>query len=995
MVRNYFKFLVLTTALAWIFNTHTEFYFTHIINNSGQSFTIGNTTIFVPAATTYDMSSAPLVLQPQQPLILLPEDDPELEVVIVLQDDPGLKLIHPNLAQCTITMRKINMLANGTQYVTKFPTKTMLCKRGENILEIDSSMTRNFANNRFTIRIAPTLETTATSQRNLLASTRQAFPSPFTPGGRCVPTSTDFFVPGFTQKGTLCEESYISTMLHPGQEIERDYLIYLPHGYFENPEKRYPVLFYLHGTPSSPQEEAPGYAVIMDLMIASQRISPMIVVFPNGNVDFNQFLGLPYGELPQTYQFIFNERGQLPAYWANSVVLGNMEDDIVFELYNHIDATYRTKKGKQYKAVNGFSGGGGGQYMVLPHSDRFGAVSTSSGFGVSWELEILIYPVIDAIVGQLAFDGGFTDTHLTTFYEHDPLDTTNPFANYLGAIYNQALVFSPDPMAQYLAQLPIDEHGNIRTDIAQQWIQNSATTRAFLYQQDILRNKLCIYHDAGAYDFFYNLEFRNPSQVYLFDVTRLQGGYYNTTNGFYSDILTQLGINHEFISYQGNHNQYSGLQTITTLMFHSAVFALKDPNRAKFMGKGEVVLRDNAAMVIMDNAALGIETDLLYTATTDLLFTLNDYGRIQIGNQSNRGGALQVGNSIDPISLQQNPSLADQLVSWTVVVDGAGAELQINRHGFMGLGVGIQGHNNETPNQFVVESLENVQHVGIQLREGTLRHSQIFGGDDPRSALMAIGPAQNYQINFNTLKTRILGGGNLIRVEDANKLQPTFVSAFFETERLTGPEAVTYQQGTFAGLVSQGIRPLMEMSQTNTVLTGFLNKLVSLDGAPEQGINVIDVLPFTIQESFAHTNTLEINVLSSQPLLVDTTKGPRPQHATPQQFFNYLKTDGYDRQANKRAAISLNNSLIAYLVYLENLTNIPGQDLIVRLRQDQFPNETARTTFPDTDGESPNSDTITRGVPRGAVGILLSVNPPRILSDIFDLEDSGQFEESI
>lgn len=985
--KNY-HLLIQLMLLAYFQTTISSFYFTHIVNNSRQSFTIANTSIFIPSMSTYDIRSTPLVMEPYKPYTLLSDEHPEQEIVIQLQDDLGLRIIHPNLTSCTISWREIHTLPNGEQYITKLLTKTALCKQGENILEINGDQIRTPGAERLNIGISPSLHAGSLSTKKHTYTKGKTTRSSFSSDAACSPTITDLFIPGFAQKGTLCEYFYISKLLHPGQDIIRDYFIYLPYGYFEHPEKRYPVLFYLHGTPSSPQEEAPFYAILADLLIASQRITPMIVVFPNGNVDFNEFLGLPYDELPLRYRLVFNENGQLPAYWANSSVLGNMEDDIVFELYDHIDATYRTKKGKQYKAVNGFSGGGGGQYMVLPHSDRFGSVSTSSGFGVAWEYEMLIYPTIDTILGKIAFDNGFTDTHLATFYEHDPLDITNPFSNYLGPIYNQSLVFSPDSMAPFLAQLPIDNNGFIRDTIAQQWINNSAPQRASLYQQAIRNNRLAIYHDAGAYDFFYSLNFINPTRTYLFDVATLKGSYYNATNGYYSSVLTLLGMPHEFVSYQGTHNQYSGLQTITTSMFHSAIFSLKDPNRAKCMGTGEIVLRDNAALIVTNNAAFGIESDPLYTTTTNILFTLNDYGRIQIGDQSNRGGALQIGNSIDTISLQQSPHLLEQQVSCTIVVDGAGAELQINRHGCLGFGVGIEGQMSENPNQFVLESLKNAQHIGIHLQEGTFRHSQIFDGSDPRASLMAIGPVQAYQLNFDLLKTRILGGGNLVYIDDADNLQPTFVSAFLDTQRVTTPGSVVYQQGTFAGLVSQGIRAIMEKTQTNTIISGFLDRLVTLDGRPQQGLNLFGSYPFTIQQSFAHTNTLEINLLSSQPMLADTAKGPQPEQATPQYFFRYLKTDGYDTQTQKRAAISRNNSFVAYLAYLENLTGIPGQELIVRLRQDQFPYETTRTSFPDTNGQSLNSDTINRGVPHGAVGMLLSVNTPRILADIFDLEDT-------
>ena len=62
--------------------------------------------------------------------------------------------------------------------------------------------------------------------------------------------------------------------------------VYTPPGY--SPDKKYPVLFLLHGIGGNEISEwntGQGAAhTILDNLIADKKIEPMIAVFPNGNV---------------------------------------------------------------------------------------------------------------------------------------------------------------------------------------------------------------------------------------------------------------------------------------------------------------------------------------------------------------------------------------------------------------------------------------------------------------------------------------------------------------------------------------------------------------------------------------------------------------------------------------------------------------------------------------------------------------------------------------
>ena len=65
---------------------------------------------------------------------------------------------------------------------------------------------------------------------------------------------------------------------------QRRLSVYLPAEYKQNPQKRYPVLYLLHGTGGDELAwlGMGRLAQIMDNMIAQRKTVPMIVVMPNG-----------------------------------------------------------------------------------------------------------------------------------------------------------------------------------------------------------------------------------------------------------------------------------------------------------------------------------------------------------------------------------------------------------------------------------------------------------------------------------------------------------------------------------------------------------------------------------------------------------------------------------------------------------------------------------------------------------------------------------------
>jgi endo-1,4-beta-xylanase len=128
------------------------------------------------------------------------------------------------------------------------------------------------------------------------------------------------------------------------------YLLYLPPGYETAPDRRYPVVYWLHGIGGS-QVGVPAMAARHHEAIASGKTPPMLVVYVNGMIRS----GYVDGQYP-------------------------VETVAIRELIPHIDATYRTVATREGRMVEGFSmGGGGAAKWGFKYPELFGAVSILAG----------------------------------------------------------------------------------------------------------------------------------------------------------------------------------------------------------------------------------------------------------------------------------------------------------------------------------------------------------------------------------------------------------------------------------------------------------------------------------------------------------------------------------------------------------------------------------------------------------------------------------------
>jgi len=169
------------------------------------------------------------------------------------------------------------------------------------------------------------------------------------------PAGFDVAKPGVAQ-GAMAEFTYDSALTGTRRKAS----VYLPAGF--SPQRRYPVLYLLHGIAGN-QDEWRGYVragAILDQLIAAGKAVPMIVVMPNGRA-------LPDDRPPPA------ERMFTPEHIAG---FANFERDLLESLVPAIDKAYPTQAERGQRAIAGLSMGGGQALNYgLGHLDTFAWVA--------------------------------------------------------------------------------------------------------------------------------------------------------------------------------------------------------------------------------------------------------------------------------------------------------------------------------------------------------------------------------------------------------------------------------------------------------------------------------------------------------------------------------------------------------------------------------------------------------------------------------------------
>ena len=144
------------------------------------------------------------------------------------------------------------------------------------------------------------------------------------------------------------------TFRSPSMNIDVGYCIYLPAAYESEKEKRFPVVYYLHGGRPGSETKSIALVPMIDKAIESNRVPPMIYVFVNG--------------------------GPVSHYNMRKMKHGMGADVFIKELIPHIDSTYRTIASRSGRGLEGFSQGGRGTArLMFRHSNLFCSAAAGGG----------------------------------------------------------------------------------------------------------------------------------------------------------------------------------------------------------------------------------------------------------------------------------------------------------------------------------------------------------------------------------------------------------------------------------------------------------------------------------------------------------------------------------------------------------------------------------------------------------------------------------------
>src|SRR5579863_6884324 len=245
-----------------------------------------------------------------------------------------------------------------------------------------------------------------------------------------------------------------------GDDVDRDVIVFLPPGYSNEKNRRYPVVYALHGYSIGAEQWTREIVVPQTIEGAfAQGAQNMIVVLPDSKTIHN---GSMYSSSPTT--------GDFEQYVARDVVA-------------YIDSHYRTIPKRTSRGLVGHSMGGYGASRIgMKHSDVFGSLYIMSPCCMTARGARPVNP----------------ETEKTLESVKTPADSAKlPFG--LRAQLASAAAWSPNPKNPPLyLDLP-SKDGKVQQDVLAKWAANSPLAFADQYVGN-LRQYRAIAIDVGDQD---------------------------------------------------------------------------------------------------------------------------------------------------------------------------------------------------------------------------------------------------------------------------------------------------------------------------------------------------------------------------------------------------------------------------------------------------------------------------------------------------------------
>ena len=359
-----------------------------------------------------------------------------------------------------------------------------------------------------------------------------------------------------------------------GRKIIR---VYLPPSY-DFTEKRYPVIYVLHGFGGDSGSLSDRVKSRMDRMIPNEEIQEMIAVFVDGS---NRFGGSQY---------------------LSSPTIGDYETYIVRDLVNFIDRQYRTIAHRDSRGITGFSMGGyGSMHLVLKYPEVFSVVvPQASTYDFEDDLVTAFTEAGGAILALLEpvkqSSGDRFWAALEELANSQAVRRISlPFRN--GLAYLAAVASNPDKPPCYL-DLPY----KLRTgfppwervdEVWERIIENDT-----IHQLDRYLNRLQ----------------QNPEQLVRLKGIKLVHGLEDETALFrqaeaLDQKMTELGIVHEFKAHDGGH-RFIAEESLQFMSEHLAF----EPPPATSDGSGTASISPFSVTAHSD----GVEMVMTYTAEGEM-----------------------------------------------------------------------------------------------------------------------------------------------------------------------------------------------------------------------------------------------------------------------------------------------------------------------------------------------------------------------------------------
>src|SRR5215813_12050620 len=259
--------------------------------------------------------------------------------------------------------------------------------------------------------------------------------------------------------------------------------IYLPPGYQQDSDRRYPVILMLssHGNTGQSMLNWRGWDESLDQqldrLIGSGACPPHVMIIPDTWTRLGGALHL------------------------NSPALGNYADYLLDEIVPYVDAHYRTlAAGAQRGIIGRSSGGYGALYHAMTRPGMFSAVADHSGDAY---FEYMALPEIARLHMNLSRYGG-----LDGLMEDTKLNTPKGQAFYdVISILTWAATFAPNESVPYGFDLPIElDTGALREDVWQRCLAFDPVRMVTKPNYaEALRNVKELFIDCGQFD-EYNLQ---------------------------------------------------------------------------------------------------------------------------------------------------------------------------------------------------------------------------------------------------------------------------------------------------------------------------------------------------------------------------------------------------------------------------------------------------------------------------------------------------------